>query len=370
MYRAIVVAFLFLVNSSQAKTFLIPLQNNHVSAKDKLFADVRGGDTLMLQAGARGGIQFADFEGIAGDYITINTAGPLCEIREKVLPYGISLRNCHYVRLAGNGSEQNEYRIKIAEVSHDGAGLGISDKSDHIEICYIEICATKGPGILCKTNPDCLTYRETYTASNFSIHHNYVHNTGTEGMYIGSTAFEGVKMKCGEDTVIRLPSLLKNVEVYDNSVAYTGWDGIQISNTIDAKCYHNTIDFDSQKDEPWQNCGLIIGGGTSGKFYNNIISGGKGFPINCFGTGKVEITGNHIMQETNSTKTAIYVNDKLADNRAHYIISKNSIDTKHFPAIHIINKKQRRPDLIKDNVILQNTDAAVILYEGVKPVLK
>ena len=370
MKKAIVIGLLFLVNSAQAKTFFVPLQTNHVSAKDKLFADVRGGDTLILQAGERGGIQFADFEGTPGDYITIKADGPLCEIRETVLPYGISLRNCRCVRLTGNGSEQNKYGIKISEVSHDGAGLGISDKSDHIEICYIEICATKGPGILCKTNPDCVTYRETYCASNFSIHHNYIHHTGTEGMYIGSTAFEGVKMKCGEDTVIRLPSLLKNVEVYDNAVAYTGWDGIQISNAINVKCYNNSIDFDSQKDEPWQNCGLIIGGGTSGKFYNNMISGGKGFPINCFGTGKVEITGNRIFQKTNSTKTAIYVNDKLADNRAHYIISKNTIDTKHFPAIHVINRKQRKPDLIKGNIIVPDTGSTVILYEGVKPVLK
>ena len=116
MKRGFFIALLFLLNNAQAKTFLIELQTNHVSAKDKLFAEVLGGDTLMLQAGSRGGIQFADFEGANGKYITITTNGALCEIKETVLPYGISLRNCHYVRLTGSGSEENKYGIKIAVV--------------------------------------------------------------------------------------------------------------------------------------------------------------------------------------------------------------------------------------------------------------
>lgn len=370
MRKEFFIAFLLFINLAQAKTIVVGIKTNHLSAKDKAVLGLQGGDTIMLEAGDRGAIQFADIDGNADNYITIINAEGLCEIKEATLPYGISLRNCHYVRLSGNGSAKIPYGIKIAEVTRDGAGLGISDKSDNIEVCYLEISNTKGPGILCKTNPDCITDRDNYTSVNTSIHNNYVHHTGTEGMYIGSTAFEGSKIRCDSALVTRFPPLLKNVAVYENVVEYTGWDGIQISDAIDVECFGNKISYDSQKDEPWQNCGLIIGGGASGRFYQNVISFGKGYPINCFGTGEVEIRDNEIVMDITSTKTAIYVNDKLATQQTKYLIDGNTIDTKHLPAIVIINRKQRKPDLIKDNKVKGASTADAVSFEGTKPIIK
>ena len=370
MRKSILIICMALAGLVQARTFDVAIKTNHVSPKEKSYAGLTGGDTLMLEAGARSAIQFADLEGLPGNYITIINAPGISEINAGILPYGISLRNCHYIRLTGTGSKKYPYGIRIAEVGHGGAGLGISERSDNIEVCHLEICNTDGPGILCKTNPDCLTYRENYTMLNTSIHNNYVHHTGTEGMYIGSTAFEGTRIKCNNDSVTHFPPFMKNVEVYENLVEYTGWDGIQISYATNVKCFRNQIHFDSQKDVAWQNCGLIIGGGATGRFYENTISNGKGFPINCFGAGQVEITGNSIIQDSSSTKLAIYINDKLADKLTHYILRNNSIQTRHTPVITLVNNLNRMPDLIEGNRIRGVSKKDAVTFEGVKPVIK
>jgi hypothetical protein len=372
MKKKIFIAAILCANISYATTIHIGVKTNHIAANDPSISNLHNGDTLMLDTGARGAIQFADITGAPDSYITIINANGLCEIKTDALPYGISLRNCHFIRISGNGSNIYPYGIKVDGVNckGNGAGLGISDKSDNIEVCHLEICNTRGPGILCKTNADCQTDQKNYVSQNTSIHDNYVHHTGTEGMYIGSTAFKGTKLICGGDTLILLPPLLKNVRVFDNLVEYTGWDGIQISNATDVSCYHNKIFYDSQKDQAWQNCGLIIGGGASGRFYENTIANGKGFPINCFGNGNIEITGNLITMDSASTKLAVYINDKLADQKTRYVVTGNIIDTHHYPAIKIINKKKRAPDVIKNNIFPVATHSDIISFEGVKPILK
>ena len=370
MIRAIILLItLVLAKHAASITITIDLKNNYVSGRDKKYAQLKGGDTLLLQPGVRDAIQFADFEGAPQNYLTIMNADGLTEINAGSLPYGISIRNCHYIRLSGQGSAKNKYGIKISGVTH-GSGLGISDRSDNMEINNLEISNTEGPGILCKTNPDCISYRQTFTAYNFSIHNNYIHHTGTEGMYIGSTAFEGTQIKCNGDTVTELPSLLDGVDVFENLVEYSGWDGIQVSDALHVRCYHNQIHFDSQKEEKWQNCGLIIGGGAQGRFYENVISNGRGFPINCFGNGTVEITNNRIIQDSISTKTAIYVNDKLAYKLTKYMVADNIIITQSFPAIMIVNEKGRAPDLVKHNLCNGKDSDHFIAYEGIKPSIK
>jgi Right handed beta helix region len=203
-----------------------------------------------------------------------------------------------------------------------------------------------------------------------SIHNNYVHHTGTEGMYIGSTAYEGTRLICDSVTVNRFPPVLDTVEVYENEVSYTGWDGIQISDAIHVKCYRNTIMYDSQKDTPDQNCGLIIGGGASGDFFENTIEHGKGYAINCFGKGPVGIIKNTIVMDSASNKIAVYISDKLADKATNYTIFLNDIQTSFLPVLKIVNAKGRKPDWIKENNLHGADLSKAIVFQGVKPKIK
>ena len=272
-----------------------------------------------------------------------------CDIHSKALPYGISFRNCSYIKLSGNGSSKHAYGVRIAEVSVPGAGLGISSRTDHIEICNIEISNINGPGILCKTEPDCSTSADNYTQYYTSIHHNYIHHTGTEGMYIGSSAFEGVQVRCDSVRYLSMPPTLCYLSIYDNLVEYTGWDGIQVCYSTHVKCYRNTIRYDSQKDEKWQNTGLIIGGGTSGEFFDNIIEHGKGYGINCFGRGRVIIRGNHVRMDGAPDRYAIYLSDKLADRDTRYWVIRNSFETNYLPYIKTSKEKYNTNILVKGN---------------------
>jgi hypothetical protein len=158
--------------------------------------------------------------------------------------------------------------------------------------------------------------------------------------------------------------------VYDNLVEHTGWDGIQISLATQVTCHNNHIAYDSEKKQEWQNCGLIIGGGASGKFYSNRIEHGNGYGINCFGNGKVEIAGNVILMDSTRDKVAIYTNDKLADKKTAYRISDNDITTSYLPAIKTVNNKSRRPDKVLHNTIHTTGSGQYVQYEGKQPVYK
>jgi hypothetical protein len=363
-----IAALLLIANISYATTFHIKVTTNYLPATDPSISKLHSGDTIMLDAGPRCAIKFSGITGAPGKYITIINANGLCEITTTVLSYGISLDNCHYIRLTGTMSKIYPYGIKVNGVNCNGGGvgLGISNKSDNIEVCHLEICNTIGQGILCKTDPGCQT--DTNSVLNTSIHDNYIHHTGSEGMYIGYSDCMGLKFLCGSDSVICLPPLLKNVQVFNNLVDSTGYDGIQISCSIDVVCYHNQIFHDSQKNTFGQNTGLIIGGGASGRFYENTIANGKGYPINCFGNGNIEITGNLIRMDSTLTKSpnqwAIYINDKVADQNTTYKVTGNTINTQYYPAIKIVNNNNRNPDILKDNIFSVPIHSDIILYEG------
>jgi hypothetical protein len=326
------VLLFFLLQATFAKSFLVGLTVKEINGLNQPWASFGGGDTIYLEAGKRSSIQFSNLSGSAERQLVIINKESLVEFYSGSLPYGISIRNCHYLKLAGTGSTKYIYGIKIASVVNEGAGVGISDRTDNIEMEHVEVTNTKGPGVLCKTNPDCNTNAKNFTAFKFVFHHNYIHNTGTEGFYIGSTAWGGEEIICDKVKKNILPPELINVKVYSNLVEHTGWDGIQISNSKNVLCYDNTVIYDSWKETEWQQSGIMIGGGTSGKFSGNIIEHGKGDAINCFGN-EVEISDNTITLDNAGGKLAVYVSDKLCKDKAKIRIHENSIAASSLPLI-------------------------------------
>lgn len=335
-----------------AKSFPVASNRSRVSGTDKLFNAVSPGDTILLCGGRRDALQFYGLHGAPGNYITIINDTSVCTISSLHLPYGISFRNCSYLRLSGKGCASRKYGISVQELRQPGAGIGISARTDHFEMEYVEICNTSGPGLMCKTEPDCLVSANNYVQEDISIHDNYIHHTGTEGMYIGSTAFEGMRLLCDSAHRLIMPPTIKHLRVYNNLVEYTGWDGIQISMATDVYCSDNTIRYDSRKNEAWQNCGLIIGGGAEGVFRNNLIEHGLGYGINCFGRHDVAITGNTVLMDSAPSKCALYVSDKLADNKSRYFIDSNTIYSNLPETIKTVNSRYHAAVKIEHNTIL------------------
>ena len=267
--------------------FNIPLDQNVVNGHEN-YQNVEPGDIIYVQTGQREELLLQNLHGTEAKPIVLK---PTDWTRPVVISsegnYGISIRNCSHIRITGWQGIDSQYGIRIINVEGDsGVGIGMSDKSTNIEIEYIEIGNVGFAGILSKTEPDCDdpgTFRGAFTQENTRIHHCYIHDTEGEGLYVGSTQFFGQEI---DDCELILPPLLEGVEIHHNRIERTGWDGIQISSAIsDCEIYNNVLIDCSLRETVAQMSGILIGGGTTAKCYNNTITDCRATGILVFGNG-------------------------------------------------------------------------------------
>ncbi|MCD6347825.1 MAG: right-handed parallel beta-helix repeat-containing protein, partial [Bacteroidales bacterium] len=233
--------FLLFFSSLRAQK-VISLDQDLANGEDN-FANVEPGDTVFLESGERGALILMNFKGTA-DKPVVFIPDSLGQLRiSGSSSYGISIRNCSFIRLSGYKGSDNNYGIKIFDVNlPNSIGVGMSDRSSDVEIDHIEISSVGFAGILAKTEPVCGdagTQRGGFVQRNTSVHHCHIYETGGEGLYIGSTNFKGQEMAdCG----IVYPIVLEGVEVHDNLIESTGWDGIQISSAVaDCHIFNNRL---------------------------------------------------------------------------------------------------------------------------------
>ncbi len=268
----------------------VTLINGHSNA-----AMVRGGDTICLKKGIKTFLLLSYMHGTKTDPIIIQNADGLVTITGGS-NYGVKFDSCSYIKLSGTGISALQHGIKIDQFI--GAGLSVDGLSTDIEIEGLEIGNVGLAGIFAKTDPNCsfTSTRDKYTLRNLSIHDNYIHHTGMEGMYIGSSKYAGQVITCGGRDTTVLPHLLKGVKVYRNLVQEAGWDGIQVSSTDSACTIHdNVILNDSKLAITYQMSGILIGGGTNASVFNNRITDGLGDGIDVISFGKQYIYNNLII---------------------------------------------------------------------------
>ncbi|AUP78775.1 right-handed parallel beta-helix repeat-containing protein [Flavivirga eckloniae] len=220
-------------------------------------------------------------------------------------PFGVKFQKSQHIKLLGNGGG-GDYGIKIS--TDNGFFLTMQTYTTDFEIAGVEIA---GPneragfaGIGVKTSPyeDCDNFtdptRSFWIMRNVTIHNNYIHGTGGEGMYIGHGFYNGrTESHCSERTYSHS---IKGLRIYDNRIENVGLDGIQIKNADeDVAVYNNYIngyamDNRNAHDKGAHDEGILIGAGTTGKFYNNtIINGGTGIFVH--GMGNLDIYNNVII---------------------------------------------------------------------------
>jgi hypothetical protein len=257
-------------------------------------AGVRPGDTIILLPGQKSFLTIRFLHGTAmAPIVIINTQGL---VAVSGYYFGIKLDSCSFLKLSGRGDAALNYGIKVYDVA--GAGVSIEGLSTDIEMEGLEISKSSLTGIFAKSDPDCQfnSTRDKYTMRNLSIHDNYIHLSGMEGMYIGNTSYSGKVINCnGKDTLV-YPHLLKNVHIYNNRVERTGWDGIQVS-SADSACdiHDNYIQNDSEAEYWNQMSGILAGGGSRCDCYNNVVKDGKGDGIEIFTLGGQNIYNNLII---------------------------------------------------------------------------
>ena len=279
---------------------------HHISFST-VFADgasmgVQPGDTVYLEAGLKPYLLLKNFQGSPENYITIINFGGRVEISNDDFFYGMVTYNCRYFRLTGTGDPDIFYGITITASNGESNGLSLDEFSSDFEIDHLEIYNTGFAGIISKTNPSCdsLRNRGNFTQYNTIFHDNYIHKTGGEGMYLGHSYYAGYQKNCEGETVVLYPHDLINIKVFNNIIDSTGYDGIQIGCAIEGcEIYGNVISNAGFTDNAlglyYGMSGIVLGGGTSGLCYNNLIYDGYGTGISIFGLGDIWVINNVIV---------------------------------------------------------------------------
>ncbi|MEB0260198.1 MULTISPECIES: right-handed parallel beta-helix repeat-containing protein [unclassified Mucilaginibacter] len=252
------------------------------------------GSVICIPAGTRGALLLKNFKGTAASPITIiNKGGRVTFTAATTASYAFKTQNCQYIKILGNGAAGVKYGF---DVNGGNIGITMDDLSSDFEIANVEVRNSGFAGIMAKTDPSCdvATQRGHFTMRNVSLHDNYVHKTGGEGLYIGNSFYaDGVSIACGKV----LPHDVVNVKVYNNQLDSTGCEGIQVGSAIsDCEIYSNTIKSPGLKPfASGQDNGIQIGEGTGGKCYGNLIKDAPGNGIIVLGLGDNVVFNNYIL---------------------------------------------------------------------------
>jgi hypothetical protein len=351
--------FSFLQSNAQHNNLQVDLTVNLIDGLVAPYNNVQPGDTIFLKTGTRDKLLIRNFKGVAGNPISFMNTDGIVTISTNSY-YGISISNCRYIRFSGQGNNNDLYGIQIKKVA-SGAGMGIGTMSSDFEIDHISIENCLTAGIYAKTDPDCSfqVSRDNFTQFNTSIHDNYIAYTGNEGMYIGSSFYTGARLTCiGKDTTV-FPPVLDGVEIYNNTVSHTGWDGIQVSSApLRCRIFNNTITGDSQAEMQNQMSGILIGGGSACDCNNNFIADGKGDGIEDHGLGGrifnniiVNAGKTYLPADLTKMKYGIFISDVTALKDSAFIICFNDIIDPKSDGIRFQSIKSRNNSIASNLII-------------------
>ena len=273
---------------------------------------VQPGQTVCIQAGTYTHLYFTNFNGTDQKPIRFINCGGQVLISSDKLPTGLQFYGCNYFIVSGAGSVEHEYGIYIAKSAPNTQALRVENKSSDCEIKHVEIAGAGFAGIMVKTDPTCdsTTWRGQFVMKNVNIHHNYIHDTDGEGMYVGSSFWnEGHQTRCNGVSKRALPHDIYGLKIHHNITERTGAEGIQYAAAVGAEVHHNIVrDSGRSPFASFQNNGMQIGGGVSGRFYNNQVFNTPGVGVIIIGNaGHTKVFNNLIV---NSGTNGIFCDDR------------------------------------------------------------
>lgn len=189
-------------------------------------------DTIIIAAGARGGLLFQNFNG-NGSYITIKN-----ELKSPSTPVTIqndgiiSINACKYIDLRGDNDPAlvTTTKSKGIVVNHASGGdmpasIWIHGISDHIKVGYIEAHAV---GNVSSVSIGVIMQDANLTVANafsdIELHHLWLHNLTAQGMYLGANDPYGKDPEYGGATY----PTLRRISIHDNILEDIGNEGIDL----------------------------------------------------------------------------------------------------------------------------------------------
>jgi hypothetical protein len=274
--------------------FTIPAGSGYVNF-DGAAKGVKPGDVICVNAGSVKTIQFSNIRGAAGNPVIIKNCGGQVQIGGTSAQNGFLFFSSRYVRLTGTGTAGVNYGFKITATASGSQGIAYAGLSSDVEIDHMEIGNTGYSAMMIKTDPssncaDQSATRPNFTLYNVSIHDNYIHHTGGEGIYLGDSFYLGTTVFCGATEYCHE---VRGVRIFNNRFEHTGREAIQVgAGVADIEINNNSIYNYGSKNVPQQNGGVQLGLGTAARFYNNLIKNGTGPALAIQGIGNEFIYNN------------------------------------------------------------------------------
>jgi hypothetical protein len=346
--------------STNSKRFIVGL---NILNYDGTKLGIKPGDTVYIEPGHRDHLRFYNIHGDSLNCVVFINNGGLVELSTTIYNFGIQVYNCSYFKLTGTGSSTINYGIKIGSTPTGASGLSLDGMSTNYEIDHLEVTKSGFAGICANPKPDCdnKLNRGNFTRMNTIFHDNYVHNTYGEAFYIGHSFYTGYTITCDSTKKVVYPHEIHGLKIYNNVVDSSGWDGIQVGcATINCEIYGNHISNYGVRNTQDQNFGIIIGGGTGGKCYNNFIVNGTGNGMCVFGIGgnliynNIIVNPGHPMNDTMTTTKAngIFCDDRCTTDGASFSFFNNTIISPCGDGIRFFSTKSKNSKIC-NNIILK-----------------
>ncbi|MBK9263301.1 MAG: right-handed parallel beta-helix repeat-containing protein [Polyangiaceae bacterium] len=290
---------------------------------------VKPGDVVCIMAGDYEFIRFREIHGTADAPVIVKNCGGVVNVRNTDRAYAVDFQgSSHHFRLTGTGEPGVEYGFRVSAPDkdpHPGVGLWFLDKSTDYEVDHIEVYETGFAGVMSKTDPLCdgSADQDKFVQKNVHLHHLWIHDTGGEGFYVGSTQGNGHTITCNGQQEVRMPHFLEGIEIDHCLVEDTGWDGAQIGMAREGCSFHdNVIRRVGSEMVQYQWMGLQIGGPSKCDIRRNIISDGPVNGIFVFGAGDTTVADNVVMR---FGEVDIYANIQNNPGPVAYRIAHNTL---------------------------------------------
>jgi hypothetical protein len=284
-----------------AKTSTTELYRPYLT-RDNVLPNLMGGDTLYIPGGVyTKGIEIGDIAG-----------GPGCPIVIAPKDEPVVLKNDAYFRVAVKDTAVVAYaKFDGTLLRAKGHPFGwVVDNSDRLpaQVTGVGLAMNwvhnmdisgyytnhTALGLMVKLNAKEIIQGQydKFVLKNIRIFDNYIFRSNGEGMYIGHTGISGTA--AGNSTAYGPPPRMDKIEIFNNIIDSTDWDGIQLSNALSGcKIYKNIVRRYGLANHSSQQAGILSGANIDGvQIFDNMTVNGTGTGIAVFGYNRTSVYHN------------------------------------------------------------------------------